>query len=390
MVRRRPKPPAAEYDDLQGVPPSSPQYAGSIPTPTTPGGGAGAGVITRRPVPNLGVGQTQANSDPSMPRMHGGGGGGGAGYFARPPAVAGGVSGLPTPPPTPGQPHRSCLRQPSTPSLSTVDRRAPQTDPVRGRTRALSAATGYVAGGRYTDPSRGVRHGPGPGRDQYQTAPNSNQTRGGSNVNSNGNATSKPLTTGTTSQHLFEHSFTDREPAVPPHIRVRLKLIHQLGVVLGVDAAGISGLIDIPGLLARVDAAYDRDRSNGAGEAAGVGRVTSTPTPTVQASGLPLLSPTLRGRPSMDGNGAAGGGGGGVGNSPGGVSAAAGSGTGAALKPSKSHGGNGVLGMFRRLGGRKSLDGSGAQVADSGVFTSLTSEGASVFIWWNITSRRSS
>jgi len=50
----------------------------------------------------------------------------------------------------------------------------------------------------------------------------------------------------------------DRETAVPPHIRVRLRLIHRLGAVLGVEASVIAAKIDIPGLLARVDAAYDR------------------------------------------------------------------------------------------------------------------------------------
>jgi hypothetical protein len=50
----------------------------------------------------------------------------------------------------------------------------------------------------------------------------------------------------------------EREAAVPPHIRVRLRLIHRLGAVLGVEASVIAAKIDIPGLLARVDAAYDR------------------------------------------------------------------------------------------------------------------------------------
>lgn len=50
----------------------------------------------------------------------------------------------------------------------------------------------------------------------------------------------------------------EREAAVPPHIRVRLRLIHRLGAVLGVEASAIAAKIDIPGLLARVDAAYDR------------------------------------------------------------------------------------------------------------------------------------
>jgi hypothetical protein len=68
---------------------------------------------------------------------------------------------------------------------------------------------------------------------------------------------------------LFAPSFAEsREPSVPPHIRVRLRLIHQLGVVLGIDAQGISSKIDVPGLLARVDAAYDRGY-----QGAGAGRM---------------------------------------------------------------------------------------------------------------------
>jgi hypothetical protein len=50
----------------------------------------------------------------------------------------------------------------------------------------------------------------------------------------------------------------EREAAVPPHIRVRLRLIHRLGVVLGVEPSVIASKIDIPALLARVDAAYDK------------------------------------------------------------------------------------------------------------------------------------
>lgn len=49
---------------------------------------------------------------------------------------------------------------------------------------------------------------------------------------------------------------------VPPHIRVRLRLIHQLGGVLGLDAQTIASTLDIPGLLARVDAAYERGHAD--------------------------------------------------------------------------------------------------------------------------------
>jgi hypothetical protein len=90
---------------------------------------------------------------------------------------------------------------------------------------------------------------------------------------------------------LFAPSFAEsREPSVPPHIRVRLRLIHQLGVVLGIDAQGISSKIDVPGLLARVDAAYDRgypgkmDRV--VGSSGGVSMVSLGSTGSV--SGLPM------------------------------------------------------------------------------------------------------
>ena len=133
---------------------------------------------------------------------------------------------------------RSCLRQPSTPALSQMDRTAvprPGQAGAGGRSRAASTAAD-------TRPPLG------------------------------------------TSALLFEPSFAEsREPSVPPHIRVRLRLIHQLGVVLGMDAQGISNKIDVPGLLARVDAAYDRGHASVAmvagGESNGSMASSSLPLP---------------------------------------------------------------------------------------------------------------
>jgi hypothetical protein len=77
---------------------------------------------------------------------------------------------------------------------------------------------------------------------------------------------------------LFEPPFAEsREPSVLPHIRVRLRLIHQVGVVLGMDAQGISSKIDVPGLLARVDAAYHRGHQGQSGN--GNGGISSLPFP---------------------------------------------------------------------------------------------------------------
>lgn len=45
---------------------------------------------------------------------------------------------------------------------------------------------------------------------------------------------------------------------VPTHIRLRLRLIHQLGIVLGVPPSRISEVLDISGLLARVDATFEK------------------------------------------------------------------------------------------------------------------------------------
>ena len=104
---------------------------------------------------------------------------------------------------------------------------------------------------------------------------------------------------------LFEPSFAEsRESSVPPHIGIRLRLIHQLGVVLGIDAQGISSKIDVPGLLARVDAAYDRGH-----QGMGSSGVSSLPLP-VRPVGMTESTSTST---VLGSGGASGGGGGGVG-----------------------------------------------------------------------------
>ncbi|WWC95941.1 hypothetical protein V866_002808 [Kwoniella sp. B9012] len=134
--------------------------------------------------------------------------------------------------PGPGPNQRTIVRQPSTPLL--VSNRTPTQQPGGNRPRALSS----------TSVNRPIII--------RGTTPHAQQ---GEVTSSTGGMRSLP------SQRLFESSFLEsREPPVPPHIRVRLRLIHQLGVVLGIDAVGISGKIDIPGLLARVDQAYDREK----------------------------------------------------------------------------------------------------------------------------------
>ncbi|KAK4686251.1 hypothetical protein P7C73_g3879, partial [Tremellales sp. Uapishka_1] len=169
------------------------------------------------------------------------------------------------PPRQPGYPpQRSCLRQPSTPSLV-------RRDEPKARARAASAA----------EISR-----PAPPAIPSQPLPTS----------------------------LFY--MTPKETSVPPHIKIRLKLIHQLGVVLGLDAAGISRKIDIPGLLARVDAAYDRGHLGVVGENAET--VTSI---------LPLPRGSSEASASKDGGG----------------------------KKAESKGSSGVIGIIRRFG-RKPVD----------------------------------
>ncbi|ORX40246.1 hypothetical protein BD324DRAFT_679276 [Kockovaella imperatae] len=57
--------------------------------------------------------------------------------------------------------------------------------------------------------------------------------------------------------YLFDSSTESRE-AVPPHISSRLKMINQLAEVLGKEPKDLQDVIDIPGLLARVDAAHEK------------------------------------------------------------------------------------------------------------------------------------
>nr|XP_019045833.1 hypothetical protein I302_06224 [Kwoniella bestiolae CBS 10118]OCF24763.1 hypothetical protein I302_06224 [Kwoniella bestiolae CBS 10118] len=157
----------------------------------------------------------------------------------RPVPPNGGGSRIPSGPSPGSGPHqRSIIRQPSTPLL--VSNRSPQSGNGTGRPRALSSTSvnrPIIIRGATPNPHHG------------EVTSSSTKPEGG------GMMCSLP------SQKLFESSFLEsREPPVPPHIRVRLRLIHQLGVVLGIDAVGISGKIDIPGLLARVDQAYDREK----------------------------------------------------------------------------------------------------------------------------------
>lgn len=143
---------------------------------------------------------------------------------------------------------------------------------------------------------------------------------------------------------LFEPSFADsREPSVPPHIRVRLRLIHHLGVVLGIDASGISSKIDVPVLLARVDAAYDRGH-----QGTGSGGVISLPLP-LRPMAMAMTERTSIGMVS-----------GGVGM---------GMGKGGRV------GGTGMLNRLKRFG-RKSLDEPGTSgVGGTPAFSSASVEG---------------
>lgn len=127
---------------------------------------------------------------------------------------------MPTPHPSPRSPQtqRAASRQPSTPSSATHSiPRKPVTDPI---------------------PTRGQ-------------------------------ATSTPPTLTSTPTAV------DR---VPPHIRSRLRLIQQLGDVLSIDSTAVTAKIDVPGLLARVDAAYVR----------GYGAGQEVPAVAGSPVGLPL------------------------------------------------------------------------------------------------------
>lgn len=181
----------------------SPQ-AHSAPLPAAAHGGSTAplSVNGRRRAPDL--------DTPSTPT---------AARKPLPPAQSPEVSGLPRlsslaasprPMPTPQlspspalpQPQRQATRQPSTPSLTTHSiPRKPVTDPIPARTRTRSQSV-------FNPPT----------------------------------LVSTPTA-------------TDR---VPPHIRLRLPLIQQLGVVLDLEPSAVAAKIDIPGLLARVDSLYAR------------------------------------------------------------------------------------------------------------------------------------
>ncbi|WVR06221.1 hypothetical protein IAU60_003251 [Kwoniella sp. DSM 27419] len=229
--------------------------------------------IQRRPVP------TESPSSLPRPRLGGGTTGLGLGQMS-------GHGGAAT--------QRSILRQPSTPSLGPTRDRSSPAQPA-GRPRAVSSASAQRQAVVHNTP-------------QHQHIPGQGQIVNGHTTGMR----SLP------SQKLFESSFLEhREPPVPPHIRVRLRLIHQLGVVLGIDAVGISGKIDIPGLLARVDQAHERERGRAA-LCNGAGGVQS---------------------PGGSGDGLTGG-------------ASAGF-----VSRGDKAGGSGVFGMFKRLGGRKTADG---------------------------------
>lgn len=242
-------------------------------TPTPP---------TRRPVPALTSpemsGIPRLTSPNQSPRM-------GMGLGIGLPATNGLGMGMPVP--------RPAVRQPSTPALLAASRK-PISDPnTSNRPRAKSTAT--------------------------PNAPSQNQS---STPAQQGGRGFRPPPA------IIER---EREPAVPAHIRVRLRLIHQLGVVLGVDAGTIASKIDIPCLLARVDAAYDRGHGGyidlpSDPTQSGVGGSPSTSASTGAGAGVSSPSPSHQG----------GGGGGG-----------------------KKEGGGGVLGMFRKLGGGGAHSGSG-------------------------------
>lgn len=147
-----------------------------------------------------------------------------------------------SPPPTPAPAaHRNSPRQVSTPTLgpNTIPRK-PVTDPMPSRQRPRSQSA--------MSPSTPSAHAPP--SDPVQ-APDTDTTPDATSASTKPQAQAQALTP--------VLGMADR---VPLHIRVRLRLIHQLGTVLGLDAQGIASKIDIPGLLARVDAAYDRGHAD--------------------------------------------------------------------------------------------------------------------------------
>lgn len=141
-----------------------------------------------------------------------------------------------SPPPTPAV-HRNSSRQVSTPNLTpnTIPRK-PVTDPMPARQRPRSQSA--------MSPSTPTVRAPQP-----PPEPDPESTPDAALYSSKAQAQALTPVSG----------MADR---VPLHIRVRLRLIHQLGSVLGLDAQGIASKVDIPGLLARVDAAYDRGHAD--------------------------------------------------------------------------------------------------------------------------------
>ncbi|WWD18330.1 hypothetical protein CI109_102780 [Kwoniella shandongensis] len=299
--RRRPKPPSsAELDDS---PPPRNYGHGLGHSPTL----HGSSTIQRRPVP--------ADSPSASALGHG----------VRRPTTT-------TTSTTFGQSQgqRSILRQPSTPVLGSADKERRTVSGGAGggmgliqrRPRAVSSA----AGNTNQLSSSIVTSGDGTG--QFTQGQGQGQ---GYNLRS--------------SSSQIQLFYEPREPSVPPHIRSRLRLVHQLGVVLGIDAAGISGKIDIPGLLARVDQAYDYHR--GVGVTTKVDMTGGIGTGTGGASGGARTVSVAGGQGQK---GVTGGGGGG--------------------------GGGGMFGMFKRLGGKKSVgDGLELGQQDHGQSPSSLQEG---------------
>jgi hypothetical protein len=267
LRRRVPPPEHARAHEI-----SSPPTSGPIPP-------------TRRPVPALtspemsGIPRLTSPGQSQTPRMGQGLGLGVGMGMGMPMGMGLGTPmGMPVP--------RPAIRQPSTPALLGGDRK-PITDSSTSanRPRAKSTAT------------------PTP-------SPAQNQLR---QIQQKISPSPIPVS-------------VEREAAVPPHIRVRLRLIHRLGVVLGVEASAVAAKIDIPALLARVDAAYDRGHGGFIdlpGQDAGfdVAAVVASPPPQANVHG--------------HGHG-------------------------------KKEGGGGMMGMFRKLGGGISSSNSHATANQSG------------------------
>ncbi|OCF43932.1 hypothetical protein I317_02202 [Kwoniella heveanensis CBS 569] len=290
-TRRRPKPPSPDLDE---------------------GSGSGS--------PTLGAGGQKRFAS-------GAGAGDSPSTLPRPRLANGPGSGIGHGLPTGAQGHRTILRQPSTPLLTADrDRRSPS-GPVGATTRPRALSSASASAQRQII----VRKSPmqTPSQAITQTATDGTRSAPGPIAGAGSGSGMRSLP----SQKLFESSFLEhREPPVPPHIRVRLRLIHQLGVVLGIDAVGISGKIDIPGLLARVDQAYDRERFTAGSNCSG--NSSSGAAMAYDAGGGMSALPVPRGKNGLNGGAGASGGG--------------------------ASGAGGVLGLFRRLGKKGSGDDAAA------------------------------